>query len=157
MKRLASPQDLQAELHRLLAYAQSPRPSRERLSTELTRLADEVAGDTTIYYGNDVEGGMVVQTAFALPLPLDPRKFAQRMGFGIWKVTGIDERNVKSYRVDPSPSKSGYAVLVIDWAGHVDEPAVEKAVDMFLKKEGRKAGYRWPPKKLPSADAARGV
>lgn len=44
MNRIASPQDLQAEVHRLLAYSQSPKPSREKLASELRELANRVAG-----------------------------------------------------------------------------------------------------------------
>lgn len=44
MKKIASPTELQAELRRLLAYAQGPeRPSRVRLAAELNSLADRVA------------------------------------------------------------------------------------------------------------------
>lgn len=46
MKKIASPQNLQAELHGLLASCQGPaHPSRERLASELRELADRVAGD----------------------------------------------------------------------------------------------------------------
>lgn len=45
MKKIATPQDLQAELRRLLAYCQGPdRPSRETLAAELRDLADRTAG-----------------------------------------------------------------------------------------------------------------
>jgi len=43
MNRIASPQDLQAEIRRLLAYSQSPKPSREKLASELQALAGRVA------------------------------------------------------------------------------------------------------------------
>lgn len=43
MKKIATPQDLQAELRRLLAYAQTERPSREKLAAEMRGLADRVA------------------------------------------------------------------------------------------------------------------
>jgi len=44
MQKIASPQDLQAELRRLLAYCHGPGlPSRARLSSELRGLADRVA------------------------------------------------------------------------------------------------------------------
>lgn len=43
MRKIASPADLQAELRRLLAYAQSPEPSREKLANELRGLAARVA------------------------------------------------------------------------------------------------------------------
>jgi hypothetical protein len=45
MDKIASPQDLQAEIRRLLAYSQSPKPSREKLASELRGLADRVAAD----------------------------------------------------------------------------------------------------------------
>ena len=45
MRKIASPQDLQAELRRLLAYSQSDQPSREMLASELRGLADRVAGN----------------------------------------------------------------------------------------------------------------
>lgn len=45
MKKIATPQDLQAELQRLLAYCESPRPSREKLAGELWGLADRVAAN----------------------------------------------------------------------------------------------------------------
>lgn len=43
MKKIATPQDLQAELRRLLAYSQEKTPSREVLAAELRELADCVA------------------------------------------------------------------------------------------------------------------
>jgi hypothetical protein len=45
MDKIASPQDLQAELRRLLAYSQSEKPSREKIAGELRALADRVADD----------------------------------------------------------------------------------------------------------------
>jgi hypothetical protein len=48
MQKIASPQDLQAELRRILALCQGPgKPSREVLATELRGLADRVAGSQT--------------------------------------------------------------------------------------------------------------
>jgi hypothetical protein len=44
MNRIASPQDLQAELQRLLTYSQNPKPSREKLASAIRDLADRVAG-----------------------------------------------------------------------------------------------------------------
>lgn len=44
MNKIASPQELQAELRRLLAYSQSPKPSREKLAAAMRGLADRVAG-----------------------------------------------------------------------------------------------------------------
>jgi hypothetical protein len=44
MHKIASPNELQAELRRLLAYSQSPKPSRVRLAAEMRELADRVAG-----------------------------------------------------------------------------------------------------------------
>lgn len=51
MRKLANTTELQHELHRLLSYAQSERPSRRRLATELrdlshrlTRVSDRVIG-----------------------------------------------------------------------------------------------------------------
>ncbi len=43
MDRIASPQGLQAELRRLLDYSQSPKPSREKLASDLRELAERVA------------------------------------------------------------------------------------------------------------------
>jgi len=44
MDRIASPQDLQAELRRLLAYCESDeKPSREKLASELRDLANRLA------------------------------------------------------------------------------------------------------------------
>jgi hypothetical protein len=43
MNKIASPQQLQAELRRLLAYAGSEMPSRKRIASELRELADRVA------------------------------------------------------------------------------------------------------------------
>lgn len=43
MQKIASPQDLQTELQRLLAYSQEPNPSREKLAGELRGLANRVA------------------------------------------------------------------------------------------------------------------
>lgn len=46
MQKIASPQQLQAEIHRILAMTQGPeRPSRERLAAELLTLAERVAAD----------------------------------------------------------------------------------------------------------------
>ena len=42
MQKIASPQDLQAELRRLLAYSQGTQPSREVMATELRSLAASV-------------------------------------------------------------------------------------------------------------------
>lgn len=44
MDKLASPQELQAELRRLLAMSQEGKPSRKALASELRTLADRVAG-----------------------------------------------------------------------------------------------------------------
>jgi hypothetical protein len=44
MNKIASPQELQSDLHDLLAYARSARPSRSRIASELQRLANEVIG-----------------------------------------------------------------------------------------------------------------
>jgi len=44
MNKIASPQQLQDELRRLLAYAQTEKPSREKLAAGLNALADRVAG-----------------------------------------------------------------------------------------------------------------
>jgi len=43
MRKIASPQDLQAELQRLLAYSQTEQPSREKIASELRGLAARVA------------------------------------------------------------------------------------------------------------------
>ncbi len=43
MQKIATPQDLQTKLRRLLAYCQEPHPSRDRLAGELRGLADRVA------------------------------------------------------------------------------------------------------------------
>jgi hypothetical protein len=45
MHKIAKPQDLQAELRRLLSYAGSDKPSRIKLAAELRGLADRVAGN----------------------------------------------------------------------------------------------------------------
>jgi len=44
MQKIATPQDLRAELNRLLAYCEGSAPSREKLASELQDLADRVAG-----------------------------------------------------------------------------------------------------------------
>lgn len=43
MDRIASPQDLQAHLRRLVTYCESGSPSRGRIAAELRSLADRVA------------------------------------------------------------------------------------------------------------------
>ena len=43
MHKIASPQDLQVELTRLIAYAESPHPSRTKLASDLQSLAVRVA------------------------------------------------------------------------------------------------------------------
>jgi len=43
MRKIASPQDLQADLQDLLAYSQSAEPSRAKLASDLRDLADRVA------------------------------------------------------------------------------------------------------------------
>lgn len=48
MQKIAKPQELQAELQRLLAYASSEKPSRAKLSAELNALADRVADTNRI-------------------------------------------------------------------------------------------------------------
>lgn len=45
MNKIATPQDLQAELRRLLAYTQESQPSRTVLASELRDLADKVASN----------------------------------------------------------------------------------------------------------------
>lgn len=48
MEKIASPQDLQAELRSLLAYCQGPtRPSRDLVASKLRDLADRVAAAGT--------------------------------------------------------------------------------------------------------------
>lgn len=46
MRKIASPQDLQVELHHLLAYCRGHQPSREKIASELRGLAERVAGKT---------------------------------------------------------------------------------------------------------------
>jgi thioredoxin-like negative regulator of GroEL len=43
MHKIASPRELQSEIHRLLVYAGSEKPSRVKLAAELRALADRVA------------------------------------------------------------------------------------------------------------------
>lgn len=45
MDKIASPQELTSELQQLLAYAESPAPSREKLAHALLGLSDRVAKD----------------------------------------------------------------------------------------------------------------
>jgi len=54
MDKLASPQDLQAELRRLIAYSQSDEPSRQKLASELHKLADRVSAQKTANTGFDI-------------------------------------------------------------------------------------------------------
>ena len=62
MLKIATPNDLRAELKRLLVYCQEARPSREKIASELRGLADRVAGmpqaklleSITTPLGNDV-------------------------------------------------------------------------------------------------------
>lgn len=44
MDKIASPDELQAELRKLLAYAESENPSREKLAADLNALSSRVAG-----------------------------------------------------------------------------------------------------------------
>ena len=44
MRKIASPNELTQELRHLLAYAESPSPSREKLAGALNQLAERVAG-----------------------------------------------------------------------------------------------------------------
>jgi len=44
MKKIATPQDLQAELTQILAYSQSERPERGRIAAKLNDLADRLEG-----------------------------------------------------------------------------------------------------------------
>lgn len=46
MKKIASPEELQTELRTLLAYSESPNPSRGRVAGALRGLADRVAWGT---------------------------------------------------------------------------------------------------------------
>ena len=115
------------------------------------------ATDTTIYYGNELKDGLVIRTSYALPLVIDPRKLVQRMSFGIWKATGDEDATARTHEVASTPSKSGYPIVTIWWQGNVTEAAVTMSVGLFLKKEGRKAGYRVPSKQLASASAVSGV
>ena len=48
MDKIASPNELQAELRRLLAYAQTEKPSREKLAAGLRGLASRVAADRVL-------------------------------------------------------------------------------------------------------------
>ncbi len=45
MDKIASPQELASQLRHLLAYAQSPKPSRVKLAADLKRLARQVVID----------------------------------------------------------------------------------------------------------------
>ena len=57
MQKIASPQELSAELHRLLAYCSgTERPSREKLASELRELADRVAGQIRWQERDDAKG-----------------------------------------------------------------------------------------------------
>ncbi len=58
MRKIASPQDLQAELHRLLASCQEQHPSREKLALELRELADQVATTKTAALPVIIERGL---------------------------------------------------------------------------------------------------
>jgi len=44
MRKIANPQDLQAELRRLIAYTSGPTPSRQQLAADLRTLAAAVEG-----------------------------------------------------------------------------------------------------------------
>lgn len=48
VQKIATPQDLQAELHGLLTYCQSEQPSRGRLAAELRELANRVVGPSAL-------------------------------------------------------------------------------------------------------------
>jgi hypothetical protein len=47
MNKIASPQDLRHELRTLLAYARTRAPSRARIASALSDLAERVAADTS--------------------------------------------------------------------------------------------------------------
>lgn len=55
MNKIASPDELQSELRRLLAYAQTERPSRERIAHALDTLSERVgaAAPKTVFTEHD--------------------------------------------------------------------------------------------------------
>lgn len=55
MHKIASPSDLQSELHRILSYARTSTPSRQVIASELRDLADRVAAKISV--GDRVEAG----------------------------------------------------------------------------------------------------
>ena len=47
MDKIASPQDLRAELRNLIAYCNTPQPSRQIVASKLRSLANRVSAETT--------------------------------------------------------------------------------------------------------------
>jgi uncharacterized protein YhaN len=100
MRKIASPRDLQAELHRLLAYSQGKEPSREVLASELRALADRVAakrqqldpskaleGNAVAYFyvgGNEHDGDpeSVDLRKGDIPLKVLEKHLEKRLGHG---------------------------------------------------------------------------
>ena len=60
MDKIASPEELTAEIRRLLAYAEGKEPSREKLAAGLSALAGRVATDKTSS-GQDIFHSLVPQ------------------------------------------------------------------------------------------------
>lgn len=61
MNKIASPNDLIAEINRLLAYCSGPSPSRTRLASELMSLAQRLGGATSsARYSVDDEGSFTL-------------------------------------------------------------------------------------------------
>ena len=85
MKKIANARDLQAELRRLLAYAESPNPSREKVAAELQELAVLVTASEEINVPkldkllDGVEDDVKQMRSSLSKYKSDPRKYLPQM------------------------------------------------------------------------------
>lgn len=117
MKKIASPQDLQAELRRLLAYSQGPeKPSRDKIAAELRVLANRVANLP------DWPGADHVYSYLY--------KVLEQLGAENWKA---EVERAKKRRVKPKPPRpTSDMETIMDALGKGDEEQL-KALQMKYK------------------------
>jgi len=125
---IASPRDFTAEARRILAYAESQNPSREKLAQSLAGLANRVAGRLVVannqpLYGYDSEANAYLVEDY-------PYGFRERTSIRYWLETAPKKGsrfcsqtlNPKTGRWN-APKKSTFAllggVMYLDAKGHV--------------------------------------
>lgn len=118
MDKIASPQDLQAELRRLLAYSQSERPSRARVASELRTLSERLSSPRTAAYVAEGKQFYELMNAHWRNVKYDEEKGTGTVRAGIlgeveWHESGNDSAvivEVKAIRMKARPKDAAKAL-----------------------------------------------